>query len=149
MLDFGLPLVESYLDRLSSWNQILIAYFLEKVRITFQSHIQDIGFKTFRWSKFQTLTRICLTVPQTDWIRIGCMDYGSSLANSFYSFMSALSTLGNHVIILHTYILKVNQLAVIYFWAQKNWRKKCVYRDNKISQQMSVYHENIIDLVTK
>jgi len=31
MLDFGLPLVESYLDRLSSWNQGLIAHFLEKV----------------------------------------------------------------------------------------------------------------------
>ena len=30
-LDFGLHVVESYLDRLSSWNQGLIAHFLEKV----------------------------------------------------------------------------------------------------------------------
>ena len=31
-----------------------------------------------------------------------------------------------------SYILKVNKLAVIYFWAKKNWRKKCVYQDDKI-----------------
>ena len=36
MLDFGLPLVESYLDRLSSWNQGLIAHFLEKVNQFFK-----------------------------------------------------------------------------------------------------------------
>ena len=33
---------------------------------------------------------------------------------------------------LDPYILKVNKLAVIYFWAQKNWRKKCVHQDDKI-----------------
>ena len=31
-LDFGLHVVESYLDRLSSWNQGLVAHFLEKVQ---------------------------------------------------------------------------------------------------------------------
>ena len=30
-MEFGLPIVESYLDKLSSWNQAVITYFLEKV----------------------------------------------------------------------------------------------------------------------
>ena len=47
------------------------------------------------------------------------------------------------------YILKANKLAVMYFWAQKNWQKKCVNRGDKISRQMCVYHDNIINLVTK
>ena len=32
-LDFGLPIVESFLDKLSSWNQAVLTYFLEKVLI--------------------------------------------------------------------------------------------------------------------
>ena len=50
---------------------------------------------------------------------------------------------------LTTYIQKSNKLAVIYFWAQKNWRKKCVYRDKKISPQKCIYHENVMNLVTE
>ena len=32
-LGFGLTLVESHLDKLSSWNQLVIAHFLEKVKL--------------------------------------------------------------------------------------------------------------------
>ena len=32
-LEFGLPIVESFLDKLSSWNQAVMTYFLEKVII--------------------------------------------------------------------------------------------------------------------
>ena len=35
------------------------------------------------------------------------------------------------LILPSAYIQKANKLAVIYFWAQKNWRKKCVYQDDK------------------
>ena len=45
MLQFGLPLIESYLDKLSSWNQGLMLKFLEKVSAFKRIQSYEIFFK--------------------------------------------------------------------------------------------------------
>ena len=37
---------------------------------------------------------------------------------------------------------------MIYFWAQKNWRQKCLYQDDKLLRQKCINHENIMDVLT-
>ena len=37
----------------------------------------------------------------------------------------------------------------VYFWGQKNWRKKCVNGDNKFLQQMYRNHENASNFVAE
>ena len=36
---------------------------------------------------------------------------------------------------------------MIYFWAQTNWRQKCLYQDDKLLRQKCINHENIMDVL--